>query len=238
MSQVMPGRARRHWTKQWARRLLLIGLLVAALYLLRGPILRTIGGGLVVVDEKPVAGEVVLILDADQGCEQAAAVVHAGLTDRILLLSTPPGRLERLGIRDTESESRRKALLKLGIDPEAVTLLNCTGEGPWNKARTLRDWLTANPDAQVIALCDRLNTRNWRLIFDRVMGANLAGRVHWRALPDRRFDETDWWQSKEGVRACVNAYIGLTHVLVYGEDLRGTRQWDPDQFEHNLPKPQ
>jgi hypothetical protein len=69
-----------------------------------------------------------------------------------------------------------------------------------------------------------------------VLGSNLAGKVHWHAVPDRLYDETNWWQSKAGVRACVDGYIGLAHVLVYGEDLRGTRQWDPDQYEAMLPK--
>jgi hypothetical protein len=97
----------------------------------------------------------------------------------------------------------------------------------------LRDWLVKNPDVQVAAVCDRLKSRRMRLIYCRVLG-DVSARVHWCALPNRDYDETNWWENKMGQRSCFDAYLGLAHIWVYGENPQGDREWDPDQYEQSL----
>jgi hypothetical protein len=219
--------------RKWAIRLAVAVVLLAALYACRQPLLRGVGGCLV-VDEPAQPGDVVLLLDADGGYKEAAQAYGAGATPRVLLLETPPGRLQRLSILETEGERQRKALLREAVRDDAVTSVACPGRGDWNRARGLREWLMQNPNASVVVLSDRMNSRRLRRIFRTILGADLAGRVRWRAVPHRWYDETNWWTNKAGLSACVNGYLGLAHVCLYGEK-QGEREWDPDQFEQTLP---
>ncbi len=220
--------------KKWALRLLVAAAVAVTLYLARAPLLRAVGGWLV-VDDAPQAGDVVLLLDADRGFDRAADRYRAGLAPGVLVLETPPGRLQRLGVVPSRGETARRALAERDVPVMAVTVVECPGWGDWNRARALRTWLTDNPAARVAVLGDRLNSRRTRGIFRGILGDDLAGRVHWCALPDRRYDETNWWQNKTGLRACCNGYLGLAHGALYGENSRAADEWDPDQYEQLLP---
>jgi hypothetical protein len=191
-------------------------------------------GSCLVVDEPAQPGDVILLLDADGGYEEAAQTYRAGLTRRVLMLETVPGRLQRMGIVETEAERKRKALVREEVPEDGVTVVACPGRGDWNRARGLRAWLTQNPDAGVVVLCDRMNSRRLRRIFRTILGVDIAVRVRWRAVPHRWYDESNWWNNKAGVTGCVNAYLGLAHVCLYGEN-QGEREWDPDQYEQTLP---
>jgi hypothetical protein len=219
--------------RKWAIRLAVVVAIVAVLYLCRRPLLRGVGGCLV-VDEPVQSGDVVLLLDADEGYEEAAQGYRGGRTTRVLLLETPPNRLQRLGILESDAEQKRKALLREEVRGDHVTVAPCPGRGDWNRARGLREWLTQHPDAAVVVLCDRMNSRRLRHIYGTILGAGLAGRVHWRALPHRWYDESNWWTNKAGLSACVNGYLGLAHVCFCGEH-PGEQEWDPDQYEQSLP---
>jgi hypothetical protein len=234
MTAPTPTGARPSRLKRWALRLFVLALVAAALYAFRAPVLRT-AGSFLVVEEAVQPGDAVLLFGADRGHERAAQWYRDGSTSDILVLEGPPGRLQRLGILDTAGVQARKALRRKGVPEAALTVIACPGRGDWNCARGLREWLSERPDVRVAVLCDRLNGRRARLIFRSVLGDALADRLRWCALPDRRFDETNWWQNKPGVRACWDGYLGLAHAIVYGEDPRSAEEWDPDQYEQTLP---
>jgi hypothetical protein len=222
-----------HRLKKWALRLLVLASVAAVLYFFRAPLLRTAGGGLV-VDEGMQPGDVALLFGADRGAEHVARWYREGSTQRVLVLEGPPGRLERLGIVDSAGEQARKALKRQSVPEGGLTIVASPGGGAWNRARGLRDWLEANPEARVALLCDRFNSRRLRFVFRRVLGDELAGRVHWCAVPSRGFDETNWWHNTAGRRACVDGYLRLAHVYFDGENQQGEQEWDPDQYEQTL----
>ncbi len=223
--------------KKVALRLLALAAVVCVLYLFRAPLLRVVGGVLV-VDETAQPGDVVLLLGADRGYDLAAERYRDGSAPRVLILEGPPGRLVRLGVLDTAGAMAHKALPPRGVTKGGFTVIACPGSGDWNRARGLRGWLEENPDARVAVLCERLNSRRVRRIFRTVLGDELAGRVRWCAVPNREWDETNWWQHKAGVFACVNGYLGLAHVCVYGENPTESQAWNPDQYGQTLPRPQ
>jgi hypothetical protein len=83
-------------------------------------------------------------------------------------------------------------------------------------------------------LCDRFSSRRTRCLFERELGG-LSPRVHWRALPDRRYDERNWQQSRTGVVSLFDSYLNWGHVWLYGDTLGDREEWDPDQYQNNLP---
>src|SRR5205823_5023052 len=101
----------------------------------------------------------------------------------------------------------------------------------WAVARGLHVWLADRPGERVTVLCDRFGSREWDAKFRAVLSREEYARVRLAALPDRRYDENDWWRHKEGRVALFNAYLGYGHAALYGEDAGGWREWDPDDYE-------
>ena len=55
------------------------------------------------------------------------------------------------------------------------------------------------------------------------------------ALADRRYNETNWWQSKDGMVNWWNGCLKLGYVWLAGEDVEPEPAWDPDAYERALP---
>jgi hypothetical protein len=211
-----------------------VAVLAAGLYLFRVPLLRALGGALV-VDEPPQAADAVLLLDGERREERAAELYHQGVAARLLVIEGAPTRLTKLGILPSGATLARRRLGARAVPAEALSVLPSDARDRWGQARRLRDWLEEHPGARVLVLCDRFTSREVRHVFNAVLGPDLGARLHWRGLPKRRYDETDWWRDKEGVLDLFNAYAALGYVCLHGEDTVGRHDWDPDAYEATLP---
>ena len=225
-----PGKISRR--RRWGRRLLVAALVLACLYLCRARILRAVGGFLI-VDESP-AGSALLVLGGDRCGERAIDLYQSGAATEIVLLPWHPGRLEIMGIRAPFASALRLRLRERGLPEQAVTVIPGDVHTAWEGARCLRDWLEGHPDAELTAVCPQFSGRKLRHIFDAVLGPEAAGRVRLRGLRHRWYDETEWWQNKDGLKEVFNAYLGLGHVWFNGEGTEEWREWEPDQYEKTL----
>ena len=218
--------------RRWLRRLLFVLILAGAAYFARQPLLRGLAGFLVVEDPVREA-DAVLLLDGDRGPERAAELYHAGAVKRVLLLREPPRRLERFDALPNLTELYRAELERYGVPATAVEVLETEKRGDWNNARRLCDWLNEHPESQVIVQCARFASRRTRCLFERELGG-LSGQVRWRALADRRYDETDWYRHRAGAIDLFDSYLGWGHVKVYGDALGDRDEWDPDAYRNSL----
>ncbi len=219
--------------RRWLRRLLFALILVGAVYLARGPLLHG-AARLLIVEDPPQEVDALVLLDGDHLYETTALLYRNDVSKHVLLIQVPPTRLERMGIMPDPITVARRELTNGGVPESAVEVLATDKPGDWNRARRLRDWLNEHPDARVCVLCDRFNSRRTRYVFDHELGA-LSARVHWRPLTDRRYDERNWYQSKLGAVAFFDSYLSLAHVWVYGDAVGDREEWDPDQYQNNLP---
>ena len=219
--------------RRWPQRLLLIALLLVALYLGRAQLLRA-AAGLLIAEDPLEPCDAVLMLGGDRVYSTAAQLYRDGVAKRILLIETAPTRTERMGLQPTEEARARRVLEGEGVPAEAFTVLPAGAYTDWERARRLLGWLHEHPGARVTVLCARFNSRRLRVVFDRTLGPEEAGRVTLRALPDRLFDEASWWHRKEGVLDFFYGAVGLTHVGLAGEPRAGRHPWDPDQYELSL----
>ncbi len=219
--------------RRWRRRLIAGGLVLLALYLFREPLLRTLAE--VVVAEDPLTpADGLVVLDGDHVREQAAQLYHADYARHVLLIERRPRRLERLGILPSDLELARHRLHSLEVPDEALAVLPGRALNDWDALRLLGDWLSHHPGERIILLCDRFSSRRLSHILRRVL-AGEAGRVYLHPLPSRRYDQTNWWRTREGVNALVTAYLGLGYVWVYGEESEEARcEFDLDAYETNL----
>jgi hypothetical protein len=227
--------ARARPARRWLRWLALFITVAALLYWFHAPLLRTCARGLI-VDESPEGTDTVLLMhsvNGDRGFEEAARLYHAGAAERVLVIDGPPSRTARLGITLPFDVIARRELADRAVPSEAVVVLRAQTWDDWGKARTLAAWMGDHPDAQLCGLSDKFASRQLALVFARTLGEATAGRVRWRVLADRRYDETNWWRCKPGVLAFFGGYLCLGHAWWFGEPRR-LPEWDPDEYVSQL----
>jgi hypothetical protein len=210
-----------------------MGGLLLALFLGRAPLLRGLAG--LLVAEDPDADANWLLLNSGDGAHDVAANrFRDGGRVRVLLIESVPGPLEVLGVLPQSSEIARRALEARGVPGSAIRVLPGEARDDWGRARVLRGWLRDHPGAHVSVLCRQFGTRRLRVILDRALGPDGA-RAHLEALPDRRYDETNWWASADGRAAWLNQSVKLAYVWVAGEGDNPEPAWGPDACERALP---
>jgi hypothetical protein len=198
-----PERRRR----RWQRKLSILMLLVCATAFFHGLLFRS-AAEILVVEEPRTAAQAVLLLGGESRFDEAANL-HADGAKVILLISGSHGRLERMGILPSPEDTTRRELLAREIPAEDLWFLSDEPVTTSTVGILLCDWLRLHPHWQVDVLCDRFSTRKWRLLLRRSADPHLVSRIHVIALPQRGFDESNWWHSKPGVRTIFNGYLRM-----------------------------
>jgi hypothetical protein len=73
-----------------------------------------------------------------------------------------------------------------------------------------------------------------RFLLDSVLEPEDARRIHVVAMPDHRFDESNWWKSRLGFKDFFGSFAILAYAWCHGEDSLQPPSWDPDQYEATL----
>jgi hypothetical protein len=213
-------------------------VLAVLLALFHAPLFRWLAGGLIVEDALEPADAVVLL--GNNGpfvpvpFDEAAALYRDGLASQIVLIEDRSDRVVRLGIVPTLESFTQRELAARGVPAEAFTALTYTTPGEWEQARGLRSWLREHSQSRVTVLVEQLGSRRTAHTFGQVLDPEDAGRVRFRAVPDRRFDPTNWWRGRQGITTLISEYVALGFVLLKGEATEPHPPWDPDEYEQSL----
>jgi len=224
--------AQRTW-RRLRRTLSAFLVVLLCLYAFRVPILRSVAGYLV-VEERGTAAYVLILASADRRDDHTASLYHSGSVSGVLLVESRPKRLERMGFKSSFVTLTQNELAARGVPRDAITVLPGQARTDWDRARILRDWLQQKPAVAVVVLCDRFGGRRLRYLFDQILGADDARRVRVSALPERRFDETDWWQHRLAIVNVFDSYLRLAYDRLSGEDSEEWREWDPEDYNKKL----
>ncbi len=212
-------------------RVALLLLLLAVLF--HAPALR-LAASAMVVDEPGAAADAVVVVNGDRCVEVAADLVRQGRVRSVILIESYPRRLERYGILQLRVERTRSELLARGVPESAIVVLDGQTRDGWEAARRLGRWLDSNPDRRVTVLRERFQGRYQHRIIDAVLDESAAARVSYRGLRDRRFDETDWWQSRVGIKEFLGSALDLASAVMLGQRPPATDWWNPDDYERQL----
>ena len=234
--------SRKRHGRNSVRRLAAILAILGCVYLCRAPGLRSIVEPLI-VDEQTADPDYVWIrtedgisCDGDRGYDQAARLYHEDTSRRIILTKPSPSRLAQIGAVSSFDVISWRELAARGVRKDAIVPIDGTWQNPWQEARRIGTWLKERPDAELLLLCDRFNSRRWWYILDKVLEADTAGAVQILALPDRRYNETNWWKSRRGVKDLFYGYVRLAYAWCQGENIPERECWDPDEYERILHK--
>jgi hypothetical protein len=227
-----PGR--RPFLRRWGRRVLTIAVLAILAYLFRTPLLHS-AGSVLVSDDGFAPCTRVAVRDGDRRYEAAAAVLAAGRADGVLIVRQAPARLQEMGLLPTEEVKDRRELTKRGVPDDRIELVPGAARTAWDWARQLGGWLDRHPDATVLVLVRRFDSRHDRLAFRRSLTADQFARVRLAALPHREHDERTWWHHKDGMLAFGQRLAALTHAWVNGDCGAGPDLRTPDELEGMIP---
>jgi hypothetical protein len=150
-----------------------------------------------------------LIYDGDRCFVVAAKLVSSGTND-VFLPSGRRNRLVRIGVLLPNEEIGRRELLKRNIPEGHIDSIAVHGKIDCSTVATaLCDWAEDHPGRTIGILCDRFSSRKWRTILDRAPNLSAVKRIQVIPVSDRLFNETNWWQTKEGTMAFVNGFLRL-----------------------------
>lgn len=142
-------------------------------------------------------------------------------------------RLEQMGIWPDRIAEFHRELTRRGVPDRQQKVLYGPAHSEWQAVELLDHWLVRGSTQKVTALCDEFQTRRLKLVVDRVMKSR-SGQVGIQALPDRRYDSSNWWKSRGGVRTVILNAISLAIASLHRGGPPPVPEWDPDDYEKRL----
>lgn len=225
------GRPRR-WTKCVVSLLVLCAIGVAFHSLLLQGLAR-----LLVVDSGVSQADAIAlpgVIDGESGFDFAARAYNKGKVEAVLLLDGRHERLVELGILPDFPSLADAKLSDRGVTPDACTTLRYDSDSKWEMMRRLGIWLDDHLEKDVLMVVPRFSSRQLGVIADSVLTAEQRQRVHLQPLLQRRFDETNWWRTRQGVLGFCNAAVSLVHTWFCGEPAEPLEEWNPDEYAASL----
>jgi hypothetical protein len=209
-------------------------VLVAAFH----PLILGWGAGSLIVDMPvPPAATTVLLAGGDRQFDHAAGLLENGPCSRVLIQSDPPSRLVHVGILPAWRELCERELAQRGVSADRLTVQCMDGQRSWDSIRQIDTWLAEHPDEHLVVLADRFRSGNLAHLYRRVLSTEHRDRVTICGLADRRYDETNWWRSRRGMKAFLGAQISGLSVRWFGEARRPSVDPDPEAYERRLALP-
>ena len=194
--------------------ILLFGLALL-LYVLRFPIMTGLADLLVINDPLQPA-DIVFVLNGDVTTRpfRAAELYQQGLADHIVIAraeDTPPSEM---GLYPNSTDVAVRILDELGVPDQDITVIQTDGgvTSTRDETRVLREYLEQHELRRVIVVTSAFHTRRVKWIVDKELSKSEVD-IRLTAVPDTKFDETNWWQSERGLITFTNEYIKLFYYF-------------------------
>jgi uncharacterized SAM-binding protein YcdF (DUF218 family) len=191
-------------------------LLAVLVYALRAQILTGIADLLVVNDPLQPA-DIIFVLNGDYNTRpfRASELYQQGLVPVIVIARSEMLPAEKLGLAPNDTDVSIGVMKKLGVPPEKIVVLPVEGgvTSTFDEAIALRHYIESHNIHSLILLTSAFHTRRAKWIFDREL-AGLPITLAVVAVPHYGFDQTNWWQSEDGLITLNNEYIKLAYYFL------------------------
>jgi uncharacterized SAM-binding protein YcdF (DUF218 family) len=221
----------RRAARRWTRRLLIVLMVAGVAYVFRAPLLRAAAGILVVETAVPERPSRIVILGGDHRYDWAAQAIRDGRAEGLLLVQVRPTRTQQLGIVPTAETVHLRELKNRGVAENVIQILPAQARSVCEYVQYLRAWMEQNPDSTLIVITDRFYSRQDRITSRRVLTDEQLARTSWVALPNREFDESNWWQVRSGGLNFGYGILTLTHTWLSAEQPEPGEPRTPDELE-------
>ena len=211
-------------------RLLWAAVVLAAIVALHPLILR-VCAGVLIVDQRHGAVDGIVIVAGDGRFDAAATWVRRDRERRILLIEQQPERLVELGILPSQEALAQRELAKRAVSDDRIELIPGAARNLPESLQVLAAWLDRHPDTRVAILHERFDSRDLRLVIDGTLRRESARRIDIWALPNRHYDERNWWLSRRGVSKLILGSIALAYTWCQGGPGDAPAMLNVAQFE-------
>jgi uncharacterized SAM-binding protein YcdF (DUF218 family) len=215
-----PSRRARIPARKWLVAVLVLGLV----WIGHAAILQSFAGLLVAESPSPNADCLVLRTfdgqnpDGDRAYRVAAELLGTGKVKRVVLLESEVPRSVAIGAAPPFTQLAKQELQLERVSLDAIDVITTHAGDQRQEVSEFGKWMAAHPKTRVLMAVGRTTSRSLRWEIDRNMDAAESARVGLLALPDREFDETNWWRSYRGVKSVVvDAVMTMYVVLVEGD---------------------
>lgn len=143
----------------------------------------------------------------------AAAVLNAGLADRVLICRPWLSPEAEDGLIPDEGKITRNVLEARDVPATAIHELPGEMTSTFDEARALRTYLDEHPDRTVSVVTNDFHTRRARFIFRSVLEER-SSQIRFNAAPLDGIDQSNWWHSDKGTVLYLSEYAKLVYYLV------------------------
>jgi uncharacterized SAM-binding protein YcdF (DUF218 family) len=210
-----------HSPKKYLQRNLLVAsavllLLAILVYAFRAQILTGIADLLVVNDPLQPA-DMIIVLNGGYNTRpfRASELYQQGLAPVIVIVRSEVLPAEKLGLAPNDTDVSISVMEQLGVPPGKIVVLPVEGgaTSTFDEAIALRQYIKTHNIHSLILLTSAFHTRRAKWVFDREL-AGLPITLEVTAVPYYGFDESNWWQSEDGLIALSNEYIKLAYYFL------------------------
>lgn len=185
----------------------LIVLLISLAWWQRAPLLKG-AARLWIVSETPTPADAIVILGG--GVElrtlKAAELYHSRFANRILVMQPERTELNTLGLIVDQAALTMQLLKLKDVPDSAIVLLDPEVTSTFEEAEALANWSKANNAQSVLVTTDIFHTRRARWILNRKL-KEVGVEVKMVAVPQKKYDANNWWQTEAGVIDFQNEVI-------------------------------
>ncbi|MBI3404294.1 MAG: YdcF family protein [Acidobacteria bacterium] len=182
-------------------------LVLGAIYLLRRPILRLIGG-ILVVSENPLPSDAIIVLGDDSFNGERATKAADLFRERWAAHVIASGRYIRPYATIADLEARD--LAEHGVPQEAIVHFPNYAENTREEALAIRNLLRQRGWTRVIVVTSASHSRRARYIFQHVLTGVEMRMV---AAPEAAYDPNSWWESRSGWKRFLYESLGMIMAL-------------------------
>lgn len=159
------------------------------------------------VSEPPTQVDYVLVLNGGPETRPfvAAAMVKAGLVNKVLLTTASATADTKSGILPPEHDIVSRVLLARGVTEEQIHIIPGQIASTYDEANALARFLESNPANSVAVVTNDFHTRRTRSIFWRVLG-DPSFDLRIVSAPVDHINADNWWHSAAGVKIYTTEY--------------------------------
>jgi uncharacterized SAM-binding protein YcdF (DUF218 family) len=195
--------------------LITLALLLAGLlgYLFRVQLLTGLARFLI-VNEPIQPADIIFILNGDAHTRpfRAAELFQQGLAPQIVIPREENSPAAELGLYPNGTDVSVNVLKKLGVPEQNIVIIPIEGgvTSTRDEAVALRRYAAAHGLQRVIVVTSSFHTRRARWIIARTLsGSSVTFAM--AAVPEWKFDDTNWWREERGLISLTNEYIKLVY---------------------------
>ncbi len=194
--------------------LLTLLMVLAALWLLRYPLLRASGNFLMSNDPELNSKAIYVLGGAslDRGRAAKLALDNGVAPKAYCLGENIPSSLEAEGIFITEGQLTANVMLRAGADPGRVNVIP-RSTSTWEESLEILDHAIQQNYDTITVITTDLHSRRVGMVFRKPF-RDRGITVLVRGAPSSRYDHQRWWEVEEGLLMVNNEYVKLIYYII------------------------